>query len=383
MTETRSFGGGLPPLAPRFNPKPWIWFGLIGAALVALIGMFGVHDSSANGIQRRLGEMVTQALAAKGYSFASVEMAGQRVRLSGAAPDQEALEGAIHTALTAAGAGGRWAGGVTSVDSTDLTVGQPVSPFTWSAQRQGDSVVLSGNVPNSTIRRALVERAQRAFSRGEVTDTMVLAAGAPETAIWGDVAADGIAQLALLNRGQVRLVDSQLVIIGDGTPEAVAQVRTYYEPGLLSPYRARFEVTETGQGLAIQELGGLDISAGDATACTEAFARIMQRNVINFASGQATIEPASMGLLDTLASVALRCDQSTIEVSGHTDNLGTRELNMALSQSRAQAVLDYLANQGVRRDRLSAVGYGPDQPRASNATASGQAANRRIEFVVR
>jgi OOP family OmpA-OmpF porin len=80
--------------------------------------------------------------------------------------------------------------------------------------------------------------------------------------------------------------------------------------------------------------------------------------------------------------VALRCDRFSIEVAGHTDSLGGRDLNMELSARRAEAVAAYLAGQGVARARLSARGYGPDRPRVSNATPEGQAANRRIEFNV-
>ena len=108
----------------------------------------------------------------------------------------------------------------------------------------------------------------------------------------------------------------------------------------------------------------------------------MERNVITFAEGSAAISSGSRGVLNALASVALRCDRFSIEVAGHTDNTGDRAFNMDLSHRRADAVAGYLAGQGVARQRLSAHGYGPDRPRASNATASGKAANRRIEFYV-
>jgi outer membrane protein OmpA-like peptidoglycan-associated protein len=66
-------------------------------------------------------------------------------------------------------------------------------------------------------------------------------------------------------------------------------------------------------------------------------------------------------------------------IEGHTDASGARDKNMALSQARAQSVVDYLGSQGVDPGRLTAKGYGPDRPlRGTRATAP---ANRRVEFV--
>jgi outer membrane protein OmpA-like peptidoglycan-associated protein len=68
-------------------------------------------------------------------------------------------------------------------------------------------------------------------------------------------------------------------------------------------------------------------------------------------------------------------------VAGHTDNVGTPDANMKLSQERAQAVMAALAQRGVGADRLTAKGYGQTAPVADNRSEEGRAKNRRVELV--
>ena len=70
-----------------------------------------------------------------------------------------------------------------------------------------------------------------------------------------------------------------------------------------------------------------------------------------------------------------------IEVQGHTDDRGNDSHNMTLSDARAQSVREYLIAQGIDAARLTARGYGETTPIESNRTASGRAANRRVEFI--
>jgi OOP family OmpA-OmpF porin len=228
----------------------------------------------------------------------------------------------------------------------------------------------------------LYARTREAFGATQIVDSVRLAPGAPSDAGWVRAAEGAIRQLSKLREGEARLNRSQLVVLGDGDARAVNEIRAHYRVHPPTPYRARLEIEVTGEGLGIADLGELDLARPTVSTCQTAFHRMMARNIIQFEDGTADIDRSSLRLLSQLASIALRCDRHRIEIAGHTDDAGPRDANLLLSRRRAEAVADNLASQGVAHDRLRAVGYGPDRPRASNATAVGQAANRRIEFNV-
>ncbi len=103
-----------------------------------------------------------------------------------------------------------------------------------------------------------------------------------------------------------------------------------------------------------------------------------------FDTGRATLKPAAREKLSKLAGILLAYPgQLTLEIEGHTDSVGSDELNNKLSQSRAQSVSDYLASAGVKAERLKAVrGFGKTKPIATNDTAAGRQMNRRVEVVI-
>ena len=103
---------------------------------------------------------------------------------------------------------------------------------------------------------------------------------------------------------------------------------------------------------------------------------------IQFADSSAVIDSGSLATLDRVVDILNANPTTNIEIGGHTDNIGPIDGNIRLSERRANAVRDYLISEGIEASRLTAVGYGPDQPIASNDTAEGRAANRRIEFTV-
>lgn len=103
---------------------------------------------------------------------------------------------------------------------------------------------------------------------------------------------------------------------------------------------------------------------------------------IEFESGKATIKSKSFPLLDQIAAIFVENSNYIIEVQGHTDNTGKAEVNKVLSQKRADAVRDYMIAKGVDFQRLTAVGYGSEQPIADNKTKAGRQKNRRVEFKI-
>jgi OOP family OmpA-OmpF porin len=118
----------------------------------------------------------------------------------------------------------------------------------------------------------------------------------------------------------------------------------------------------------------------DSNGCPLPVAEIASIKLnVHFAFDSSRVQEKYFADISELADFLKRFSDMHVDVEGHTDSVGTAAYNMALSQRRAQAVVDVLVNQyGIERSRLQPVGYGLTRPVASNATAEGRAQNRRV-----
>jgi outer membrane protein OmpA-like peptidoglycan-associated protein len=121
----------------------------------------------------------------------------------------------------------------------------------------------------------------------------------------------------------------------------------------------------------------------DAVGCSTLFEpsqRTLVLHGVTFASGSARLSREAEESLRETAMALIQDPDTRVEVAGHTDSTGSRRANIRLSRDRARSVRTYLVSAGVPADRLTTAGYGPDDPIASNGTADGRAANRRVEL---
>ncbi len=103
---------------------------------------------------------------------------------------------------------------------------------------------------------------------------------------------------------------------------------------------------------------------------------------VTFATNSADINANFYSVLDQVAATLGEFNQTVIEVAGHTDSTGSRAYNMTLSERRAGSVVSYLSGRGIARERMIAVGAGPDHPVDTNDTSEGRAQNRRVEITL-
>lgn len=123
----------------------------------------------------------------------------------------------------------------------------------------------------------------------------------------------------------------------------------------------------------------------DACADTPSGARTDGRGCwvlegLEFPAGTATVAPRYDTILTEVAEVLQENPGLRIAVEGHSDSVGPRNRNLAVSEQRARAVRDRLIELGVAEDRISFAGFGPDRPIATNDTAEGRQRNRRVEL---
>ncbi|MEM9760674.1 MAG: OmpA family protein, partial [Pseudomonadota bacterium] len=252
-------------------------------------------------------------------------------------------------------------------------------PSKWSARHADGALVLEGEVANTSERDEVFEIADTHFD-GTVVDEMQIAGEVYDG--WLDGVRLGLPQFARFSSGFMGFdPDGVGFVFAGEAPGSILGFLREDMARLEGPYAVEIDTREVAA--ALEELNGIDFSVDPRAACEAAFATVLETNTILFESGEAVISRESGETLDKLMAVSSQCaDNLLFELGGHTDAVGDRAFNLYLSEIRAQSVADYMSTRGFDASRLVAVGYGPDLPRADNATSEGRAANRRIEFRV-
>ena len=246
-------------------------------------------------------------------------------------------------------------------------------PYIFQAYKDPVAVTLtlSGNVPDSNARNAIVAASTRKFLSEKVVDNLKASLGAPSNFVAAVVPALGA--LSRLSTGTLVVSDREVKISGDAFHDAApGQIRGNLIRDFPQGWQLKAEISVKPAAAPV-----------DASICQQLFSELLAKGTIRFEPGRSSLDPDSAGLLDRLVEIALRCPTANIEIVGHTDGDGESAANQALSEKRAQAVVDYMTKAGLPAGRFTAVGYGSTQPVADNDTENGKAKNRRIEFVVK
>ena len=246
-------------------------------------------------------------------------------------------------------------------------------PYIFQAYKDpvAATLTLSGNVPGNNVHAAIAQAAERKFFGEKVVDNLKASVGAPSGFPAAVTAALGA--LSRLSTGTLAVSDREVKLSGDALYDgAAAQIRAGLGKDFPQGFQLKPEISVKPAAAPV-----------DPTVCQQLFSDLLAKGKIRFEQGRGTLDPDSTALLDRLIEIALRCPTAAIEVAGHTDGDGEDAFNQALSEQRAQAVVDYLVKAGLPASRFTAVGYGSTQPVAGNDTDEGKAQNRRIEFLVR
>ena len=305
-------------------------------------------------------------------------------------------------------------------------------PYWFSITRSEVAVTLEGLMPDERSREALTTLARRRLGDTALRDLTTVQTGSPPG--WRDVTTAALVLSGALVEGEVAVRGQSVFVRGlTGSDASAEELRNGLAGALPEGYTGQAEVQpaarltellrtapgaasrladrraaarreaaasapapvtpapepDTPAALPVQTAArtpspSVDAAPQAATAadCQNAFDALLAGDRVQFETASHVIDARSRALLDGLAAAALRCPAARIEISGHTDDQGTESNNLALSQRRAEAVLQYLATRGVDVNRLVARGYGESRPLVRNRTAEHRARNRRIELKI-
>lgn len=243
----------------------------------------------------------------------------------------------------------------------------------FAATLAADGLVqLRGAVADARARDAIEAYAMALFGEERVFNALRLEPDMPDG--WPQKVLAGLDALGALHSGDLKLAPERLALNGRSAEEEVPDV-------LAARLRERLgEDVVLALDVVYDESLDPRASLPTPVECMARVAEVVAAGKISFAPGSSTIDSQNAPIIDALADVLRDCPEMPLEIAGYTDSQGRESMNLALSQSRAQAVLDALLARRIVTSNMLAKGYGPADPIASNATEEGREANRRIEF---
>ncbi|MES2352121.1 MAG: OmpA family protein [Pseudomonadota bacterium] len=233
----------------------------------------------------------------------------------------------------------------------------PVSP-------KPGQILVSGAVPDEASKAAMLQRVRELYGADRVVDQVAISPVSLPPNWNGYVQKLIQPNLKLISKGELKIDGTNVTVRGEVANEAQRQ------------QIASDIATSLNPGYTVNN--GLRVSAAEQNLLDETLAR----RIIEFESGKAALTASGKGILDEMAAALQKVKGKKVEVIGHTDNVGLRESNLALSLARAEAVRIYLAGKAIPSEMVTVSGQGPDRPVAENSSAEGRARNRRIEFRV-
>lgn len=256
-----------------------------------------------------------------------------------------------------------------NIDGTDSADGTPEFIVTRSPEGQ---VQLRGRVQDDRTRVAAESVARARFGVEGVYGAMRVDEELPVG--WSARVLASIEAMSFLHNGSVIAQPDFVQVRGvTGDPEAKAEI-------------SRILAEQLGEGenfeIEVSYQKKLDPAEHIPTPeeCVASINAILAVQKINFEPGSADIQDDARDVLDQIAAELTECEGVAMEIGGHTDSQGRPEMNMNLSQTRANAVLNGLLARRVLTSALTAKGYGETVPIADNGTEEGREQNRRIEF---
>ena len=251
----------------------------------------------------------------------------------------------------------------------DPNAGPPEFTATLSPEGQ---VQLRGRVSDAALRALTDSYAQARFGTDRVYTATRVADDLPDN--WAPRVLTGLEALAALSNGKVLVTPDTLAVTGNtGNPEASNEIAALIARKLGEG--AVYDIDVTYQEKLDPVLG---LPTPDE--CEAQIGEVVARGKINFEPGSATIDASALSIMDEIAEILKVCGDLPLEIQGYTDSQGRESMNLALSQSRAESVLNELRARRVLTGTFSAKGYGEENPVADNKTEEGREANRRIEF---